>query len=167
MQLGSSYNMGDYQAVSSCGQHRWCCQAETLNATYCCIEADTFPLDNVNEKVIHIPLPSISQTSSSVISGPNSATTSATSASVPAATNAASPKVQTVALGVGLGISFVIALTACVSLFYLRYHRNSTKRVEQTNETPKTYSPCVEVSGYQEFELSAVKNIAAEMPVEK
>lgn len=176
----SPWNLGVYQAVSSCGQHSWCCQSESVNAAYCCTQNKKFNLSDVQENALQVPL-----TSSSL---PNPAATGKSSGNLSAAADPSSSssvssfhsKLQTIALGIGLGVPFGLTLIACLFFLVRKHHRARkarqaipTHQQDERDSAAWKSSPsgsvempadqwAVEASGYQKFELQGGKL----MPVE-
>lgn len=169
--IASPWRLGVSQAVSSCGEHSWCCQTKSTNEVYCCnLKNQTFSLGDIQEKSIQIPLTGDASNYSTLS---NSTTTSNSTGNHSASTGSTS---RVIALSIGLGVPLGLTLITCLLLLVRKHHRAhqvapAHKQNELDNKNCKSQSGlaemnggdgwAAEMSGHQRFEL-----YGEEMPVE-
>ena len=127
--------------MSSCGQHSWCCQPP--NKDYCCDSGTQFNLSYVQDNYIQIPL---TPSASSSLLLPTTTAAANTIGSPSASKDATS---RTIALSVGLGVPFGLALVACLYLL--------VRNIRQARQAAATH---------KEAELEIANLKAASGPVE-
>lgn len=161
-------NPSTSQAVSSCGEHKWCCQDTSFNATYCCL-GNTFPLDPIKEQAVQIPLSSGTGGTSVNILSSTPASVSTSTPSVTAlntSTRSTTNKHQSVAVGVCLGVPLVLAMLAILFFVVQKHRRINASDAFEEHAAPKENLSWSELSGDREFELPA-KHMAVEICGEK
>lgn len=162
----SPWKLDVYQAISSCGEHSWCCQNKSTNEIYCCnLKNQTFNLDDIQEKSIQISLTGDPLSYSTL----SNSTTISNSTGIHSASTGFSSRI--IALSIGLGVPFVLTLIICF-LLLVRAHQAASahKQNELDHKHWKSLSGlaemngdggAAEMSGHQKFELHG-----GEMPVE-
>lgn len=168
-QIAKPYLSINNQAVSSCGDHSWCCQSETADAPYCCTGKDKFTTDPVNENLVVIPaFPSSPNSSTTAIAKPSSSSRT-TIISSSQTSSGGRNKSQTIALGVGLGIPLAVALAAGL-VFVMRsrargrLYSGDLGKVEEIDSSAAS-SRVVEASGQKEYELPVERDTPVELYV--
>lgn len=164
--IASPWKLDVYQAISSCGEHSWCCQNKSTNEIYCCnLKNQTFNLDDIQEKSIQISLTGDPLSYSTL----SNSTTISNSTGIHSASTGFSSRI--IALSIGLGVPFVLTLIICF-LLLVRAHQAASahKQNELDHKHWKSLSGlaemngdggAAEMSGHQKFELHG-----GEMPVE-
>ena len=140
--------MNGSQSLSSCGNHRWCCQSSSSNSTWCCEGNEIFLLPEVTQDVIRVP---VSPTAT------------------PRRPDSKSRNIS-LGVGIGLGLPLTISLTACI-WFFLRErrrrelppptivdgHKDDDARMDDD-------ARIFELSGHRKFELeTGPRSLAVEM----
>lgn len=128
--------------MSSCGNHRWCCQNSSYNSTWCCRGSETSLLPEVTQDAIRVLL---------------------SPTAIPRRPDFKSRNIL-LGVGIGLGLPLALSLTACIWFFLRKRRRRELPPPAIVDGHKDDNARIFELSGHREFELNTgPRSLAVEM----